>query len=398
MKAPHLSLTTNAFLLLMLMLVSSCRSPQKMLESGDYDRAVEFAVKKLEGKSKKKEKFVRALEEAFEKATKRDMRAIASLKSEGAPHTWHRIYDIYREIELRQELVEPLLPLIGKAGYHATFKFVKVDAPIREAKSRASEYYYAKGETYLEDAKRGDKTAARKAFNYFNKINQFYPDFRDKEQLTFEARQLGITRYLFKMANDAPVVLPSSFEAELLRISVRDMNSIWNEFDMKPVEGVRYDYDIIMRLTDIEVSPEILKERAYVDHKEIEDGFEYILDDNGNVLKDTLGNDITIPRKVFIYANVIEVYQNKFARVGGRLEVFSRANKDLIDTRPIRVETIFENYASTFTGDRRALSRDSKNHLGNSPQPFPLDDDLLLQAAERLKPIVKEEASRFMLL
>ena len=398
MKALHVKLTSTTSLFLMLFLISSCRSPQKMVESGDYDRAIEYAVQKLEGKSKKKEKFVHALEEGFRKATRRDMRDIAALKNDGAAHSWQKIYSIYRDIELRQELVEPLLPLIGKAGYHATFKFVKVDEPIKEAKHRSSEYYYSKGEDYLKDARLGDKNAARKAYNAFNKINQFYPDFRNKEKLTLEARHLGTTRYLFKMANDARVTLPTSFEQELLRISVRDMNSVWNEFDMKPVEGVIYDYDILMRLTNIEVSPEILKERAYVDHKEIEDGFEYVLDNNGNVLKDTSGNDVTVPRKVFIYANVIEVYQNKFARVGGRLEVFDRDNKSLIDTRPITVETIFENYASTFTGDRRALSRDSKNRLGNSPQPFPHDDDLLLEAAERLKPIVKEEASRFLLL
>ncbi len=398
MKALHSKLTSGAILLLVLLFASSCRSPQKMIDSGDYDRAVEFAVKKLEGKSKKKEKFVRALEEAFEKATKRDMRDIAALKNDGDPRNWQRIYNTYRDIEIRQTMVEPLLPLIGKAGYHANFKFVKVNERIKEAKVKSSEYYYAKGESYLNDARLGDKAAARKAFATFNKIDQFYPDFRDKERLTAEARDLGTTRFLFKMANDAQVTLPTRFEQELLRISVRDMNSIWNQFDMKPVDGVVYDYDILMRLTDIEVSPEILKERAYVDHKEIEDGFEYVLDSNGNVLKDTLGNDVTVLRTTYIYANVIEIYQNKFARVGGRLEVLDRDNKSLIDTRPITVETVFENYASTFTGDRRALSRDSKNRLGNSPQPFPHDDDLLLQAAERLKPIVKAEASRFRLL
>ena len=44
-----------------------------------------------------------------------------------------------------------------------------------------------------------------------------------------------------------------------------------------------------MRLTNIEVSPEQIKEREYEDTKEIEDGFEYVLDGNGNVAKDSSG-------------------------------------------------------------------------------------------------------------
>ena len=52
-------------------------------------------------------------------------------------------------------------------------------------------------------------------------------------------------------------------------------------------------------------------------------------------------------------------------------------------------DAVFENYASTFRGDRRALSEDACRYLGNRPQPFPTDEALLLTAMEQLKPVIK---------
>ncbi len=63
----------------------------------------------------------------------------------------------------------------------------------------------------------------------------------------------------------------------------------------------------------------------------------------------------------------------------------------MIRSTPINVEAVFENYASTYTGDRRALSSYSRNKCDAQPIPFPHDDELLMEAAEEMKPIVKEE-------
>ena len=112
---------------LLLFVLSSCTSPQKLVESGNYDDAVYLAVKRLSGKKNKKEKYVLALEEAFQKATVRDMRLAERLKREGLPENWPKINDAYRRIRNRQERVAPLLPLISKEGIRADFRFVKVD-------------------------------------------------------------------------------------------------------------------------------------------------------------------------------------------------------------------------------------------------------------------------------
>ena len=141
---------------------SSCKNTQKLIERGDYDEAIRYATKKLSGKKRKKEKHVRALEKAFEKATRRDMQRIAKLeKRKGSEE---RIVDIYRHIRKRQEMVSPLLPLLSKKGYHADFQFVKVDELETAAINRAVVALYETAQNDLENAERGNKMAARDAF------------------------------------------------------------------------------------------------------------------------------------------------------------------------------------------------------------------------------------------
>ena len=144
-----------------------------------------------------------------------------------------------------------------------------------------------------------------------------------------------------------------------------------------------------MKVTNLEVGPQVVKEREFEEVKEIEEGFDYVLDSRGNVLKDSLGNDVKVPRKVLIRARVFETFQTKVASIDGRLEFYDARNGNLIDSKPLAADAVFENYASTFRGDKRALSEEACRYLGNRPQPFPSDEALLLTAMERLKPVIK---------
>ena len=51
----------------------------------------------------------------------------------------------------------------------------------------------------------------------------------------------------------------------------------------------------------------------YKGEKNIKDGFTYVLDTNGNVMKDSLGNDIKVDKIVKISAKKIEFEQTKSA-------------------------------------------------------------------------------------
>ena len=375
-------------------LLFSCANPVKLLEKGRFDEAVYLSVKKLSGKKKKKVKYVQALENAFSRATYADMRSIETLKKEEREENWVKINEIHRRIQLRQEAIEPLLPLIAENGVKANFRFVKIEDLEIESKKKAAEYYYLEGKRKLAMAENGDKTAAREAYNEFENIGRYYNDYRDERKLMDKAIALGTVYVLFKMENHSDAILPGDFERELKKMSVAELDRTWRTIHLNPESGLDYDFTVTMRLREIDSSPNLIKEREYVDDKTIEDGWEYVLDSNGNVVKDSSGNDIKIPKKVLIKARVFETYQHKAAHVGGDLEFFDNRTKELVHSDYMAVDAVFENFAAKFDGDKRALTEDSKKKIGNQPVPFPSSESLLLQAASLLKPKIKEKIDR----
>jgi hypothetical protein len=377
-----------------LLVLSACSRPEKLLERGQYEDAISASIRKLSGKKNKKVKHVKALEEAFQRATSADMREIAVLEKENRAENWVEINRIHRRIQMRQQMIEPLLPLYAKDGYKAEFKFVRIEDLELESKKKAADFYYSEGKKLLADAERGDKAAARKAYENFEDIQRYYKSYKDEDKLMLRAKDLGTVYVLFKMENDSRTILPKDFEREIKRISVKDLDAAWKTVHLNPEGNYKYDYTVTMRLTDIAVSADLVKEREYVDDKTIEDGWEYVLDNKGNVRKDSAGNDIKIPKKVLIKARVFETLQRKEAHVGGMLEFYDNTDREIVQTEPLAVDAIFENFAARYDGDKRALTEDSKKKIGNQPRPFPTSESLVLQAANLLKPIIKDKIAR----
>lgn len=376
------------FLLLLAAIFSlqSCVSAEKLVESGRYDEAIQLAQRRLTGQQRKNPKLVRAAEEAFAKIQVRELREIDRLKYAKQPENWGRINELYRNIRRRQNAIEPLLPLVDKHGYAANFNFVDTRAGENESRQKAAAFHYDEGQVLLAEARRGDKRAARQAYDEFREAEKYYRRYRDANQMMQEAHNLGITHILIDVENRAPVIVPRDFDQRLRQVQLANMNSFWQQYHVRPSSQYDYDFKINLRINNIFVSPERISERSYVDRKEIRDGWDYVLDDRGNVKKDSLGNDIKVERFVTIEAQILEVLQEKEANVNGEVEVVSLRTGRVIRRQPLSVSTRFENYASTFRGDRRALSTDSRHRIGNQPVPFPADEQLILQAADELKP------------
>lgn len=369
-----------------LMFAQGCASADKMLESGDYDGVIQLAQRKLTGKQKKNPKLVAAAEKAYARVMERDLAEVNRLKRSSNDSKWGRINSIYRTIRKRQEALAPLLPLTDKNGYTAYFETINVDELEDQSRQRAASYHYAEGEKLLTRAKRSnDKTEARRAYREFDEAQKYYRNYKNSNELKREAHRLGTSHILVQVENTAPVVVPASFERQLKQINTAELNSQWEQYHVNTSTGITYDYRIRFDIRQINISPERIREREYTDTKEIEDGFDYVLDDNGNVMKDSLGNDIKVTRHITIQAFVLEVLQQKEAEVRGVAEFFSLPDNRLIKSQPLNAVYIFENYASTFKGDERALSKDSKNRIGNRPVPFPSDEALIIETTEELK-------------
>ncbi len=379
-------------LFLIAFLLTSCQTAKKYVESGNYDDAIDLCLRKLRGKDNKKNEYVQGLELAFKKAQSRDLATISALKAESRPELWERIHDIHLDIRARQNKVNPLLPLVSKKGYKARFEFVDIGRLEIESRGKAAEYLYDQAVTSLGQGERGDKLAARKAYQYLRDLEtRYYRDYRDKNDMMAKARDLGTSFVLFEVKNESGKILPRDFSERLLAMSKQELDTEWKEFFFDAKPGEQFDYKAVFKIRDISISPERVSERAYTEEKTIEDGWDYVLDQRGNVMKDTLGNDIKKTRYTTIRAHVLEVHQTKAARLAGYVEIFDLNRNTSVDSRDLGTEIQFEHFAATFKGDDRALSQDSRNCIGSSPVPFPRDEAMLVQAAERLKPGLRNE-------
>jgi hypothetical protein len=370
----------------------SCTSIEKLVETGQYDKAIYYATNKLSGAKVNKVEYVKGLETAFKKATEKDMTYIDKLKNEGNPESWETILSVYNIISDRQEQIRPLLPLTDENGKKANFLFVNTNDLEKEAKEQTINFLYTSAKDLLDEARNSkDRIPARKAYDALLRLKNYSARFLDVPQLEREARELGTTKILINVQNYSQSVLPVGLEDEILRLGFRDLDRDWQKFDAYPEKNRVYDLGITLILSNIQVSPGSVNEKSFIEKKEVPDGFQYALDEKGNVKKDTAGYDIKLPKTKWIEAQILEVFQSKSAGLSGRLEVMDLYTKGIKESRDINAVAIFENRAASFKGDEKALTEDTKKRLGNRPAVFPTDAALLLEAARKIRPLVISE-------
>jgi hypothetical protein len=386
------NIATPFFVFFLLMTFISCTSIEKLVDSGQYDKAIYFSTNKLSGAKVKKVEYVKGLETAFKKATDRDMAFVGKLKNEGNPESWETILSVYATISNRQESIRPLLPLTDENGKKANFLFVNTNDLEKEAKEQTINFLYSSAKDFLQEARSTkDRIPARKAYDALLRLKNYSSRFMDVPQLEREARELGTTKILVNVQNYSQAVFPAGLEDEILRLGFRDLDREWQKFDAYPERNREYDLGITLILSNVQVSPGAVSEKSFSEKKEIPDGFQYVLDEKGNVKKDTAGNDIKLPKNKVIEAQILEVFQSKSAGLSGRLEVIDLHTKGVRESRDINAVAFFENRAASFKGDERALTEDTKKRLGNRPAVFPTDAVLLLEAARKLRPLVISE-------
>lgn len=376
--------------LLSLLVLTSCANVDKMIDKGQYDQAIDKLVHRLAGKKNKKKDEVIALEYAFKKAQDRDLRTEKTLRDENIPENWTRVYNIHNQITSRQNKIEGLLPLETNDGYQATFNFVNIDEHKKESKRNTADFYYQSALSLIDESRRsGDKNAAREAYNYLNKIDGLFSQYKEKEQLKKDALNLSMENYLVKINNQTNQIIPADVEAELLKWSVDGLNSKFKNFDVKANPALNYDHYILLNLTQMEFSPEREKTRIYDDVNEITTE-EVVKDRNGKPRRDTLGKEIKEKVVTRYVATIEEISQLKSVLVGGRLEFINVRSTDIEFTKSLQVEGVFENkMARLIKGDRSYVTDECERKLKGRLVAFPSNETILLDAVEKLKSQVK---------
>ncbi|ALJ04299.1 hypothetical protein APS56_03705 [Pseudalgibacter alginicilyticus] len=372
-----------AVVVFLLISCSTRKQIEKSVRVGNYDQAITYSIDKLKTNKDKKSKtdFIVMLEEAFNKATARDLSHIDFLKKDNNPENYIRIYDAYIDLKNRQERIMPLLPLYIN-DREINLNFNNYDNQIINSKNNAAEQIY-KNATKLLNA--SNKLDYRIAYDYLRDIEDINPNYKDVRELIDIAHQKGTDFVLVNMINDSDKIIPVRLENDLLNFSSYGLNNFWAVYHGTPKEKIDYDFNMRVYLRNINISPEQIKERQIIKEKQIADGKTNLLDERGNTVKDSLGNNIQIDYMKTVRCEYYEFKQFKSTQVVGNVEYVNLKSKQLIDAFPITSEFVFEHIYATSQGDRRALETSLIPFLEKRAVPFPTEEQMIYDTGENLK-------------
>ncbi|WP_136481270.1 hypothetical protein [Cognatitamlana onchidii] len=362
---------------------STRKQVEKAVNTGNYDQAINTALRKLRTNKDKKRNadYVAMLQEAYKKAVNRDLGTINHLKKDNNPETLTEVYELYSGLNRRQEKIKPILPLYLN-GRKVSFHFENYTDDYLNARNEASDYLYEKGLALLEN---DDKQAIRDAYNTLDYLQQINPNYENTPELLAEAHQRGMDYILVSINNETEQVIPERLEDDLLSLDTYGLNKFWSTYHVNRVSDLPYDYALQLNLKQINISPEQIKEREFVREKEIVDGWQYVLDSSGNVAKDSLGNDIKVDKLVTVQCRYFETIQTKTSQVIGDVVYKDLRSQQILNKFPIDSQFVFEYIYATSQGDRRALLPRDIDFLEHRRVPFPNNEQMVYDTGEDLK-------------
>lgn len=376
-----------------LILLAACggvKKTQEALNSGNYVSAMNKAIKNLaENKTKKgHQAYVVMLEDAFAKHVQREEEQIAFLVQDGNPANLETIYNKFLQLKQLQQRIRPLLPLsIYEEGRDARFSFANYDSDILATKTNLSDYLYSNANSLLVTAR--EKADYRAVYNELKYLQDINPGYKETVAKMDETYAKGLEYVRVEIGNETEQIIPERLETELLDFNAFGINNFWTEYHTNPLEDVKYDYALNLNFREINISPEQINEKQIIKEKQIKDGYEYLLDSEGNAVKDSLGNRIKVDRLRTVRCNFYQFTQFKSAQIGAKVSLTDLSNGQEVHSYPLASEFIFEHIYANYKGDKRALETDLISLLNVRAVPFPTNEQMVYDAGEDLKARLK---------
>ena len=376
-----LLLLTAAFLL------GGCGSTTKKMQQGNYDAVIDKTTKKLIRKPDAED--AAEMDRAYRLANERDMERIRYLVAENNPDNYDEVFHRYNMLKERQRRVRTVTPL-EVDGKRYEYDYVDYNAEMIAAKKKAADFFFSNGKGLLENALQ--KNDYRDAYYQLIKAKDYSGgQFESIDEMIYEARMKGISRVIVEVANRTPLKIPQQVLEDLTAFDTQGLGNEWVEYHFKHVdEDASYDYSVLVKLLTIGVSPDEVKDNDEIFEKKIEDGFDYALDGNGNVMKDTAGNDIKIIKYKQITCTLIETQQFKSVEIKGEVEIYSSNPDRLIQKTPFGANNTFEHSSARAVGDLEALTEEALQKTKQEKIPFPTDVDMVMTCTETIKPAIRD--------
>ncbi|KAA2242524.1 hypothetical protein F0L74_08275 [Chitinophaga agrisoli] len=360
--------------IILLFLISSCKSGEKLYNKGRYDDAVEAFVKKLQRRPQDATS-LELLPKAYEQSQIQHENKVNGYLASNDPLKWE---SVRREYGAMQKLYKAIQ---ASPAALAVVKPKDYRSELTGARENAAEVRYDRGMELLE---KGDKMSARQAYQEFAATLKMVKNYRDAQQRMDEAFQLGTINVLIsQIAVRSPYFQFSAdqFRAELIQnLQTRNINSFvkFNDERIASAQQIRPDEYLEMQFYDFEVG------QTYVDRsqrdvsREIED----------RPLKDTSGK--LIKRYMTVKATIYIVKKTVISRGLLDYRITDVNNNQVLRQDRIPGSYTWVNQVGSYRGDERALSDEDKRQMGGVDMAPPPPQELFLAFT---KPIYDQLAS-----
>ncbi len=374
-------------LLFLTIIIASCgvKQTQSMLSNGDYDGAIYSAIDALRSNknAKGKQDYVYLLEEAFAKAKQRDLETLNLLSKEKSPANYEKIYNLYTQLNSRQERIKPILPLqLLKEGRNAIFPMDDYSDDLVNSKSNLSGFLYANAKKLMTSKNKLDFRQAFDDLTYLEKLN---PNYKDVRTLMDDAQFKGTDFVHVYTKNETNMVIPVKLQDDLLDFSTYGINDKWTVYHNNKQKNISYDFAMMVNFRAIAISPEQIKEKQFIKEKQIKDGVKNLVDANGNIVKDSLGKPIKVDNMKSITVSIYEFTQFKSCKVTAKVDYINLKTNQLLDAYPVTSEFIFSYIYANYNGDKRAVEETYYQYFDRRAVPFPSNEQMVYDTGEDLK-------------
>jgi hypothetical protein len=375
MRTPlkYLALSSIIFIL------SCSRSGSKALEKGNYYEAVLQSVDKLR-KDSDNSKASDVLVNAYRNAQEEFTRDIARTRNVNQQFRWEAILEYYNKLNRMQEVIERCTACRRIVSPQTYFQETE------EARESAADERYVLGDDIL-SRKKISKLDARVAFDHFEQITIFAPNYKDARNRMDEALDLGSVHVILEQPKVNSRLYQYSNEyfqekvEEFLRTN-RRINKFIRFYSPKEAKTVRLKPDQVVRLEIIDFVV----------------GETNVSTDRQNVMsRDSVktGEATVNGKKVPVYDKVTAtiIKSRKVVRSRGLLsmEIFDYQTNKTLSREEIPGEFTWVNEWASFNGDERALTTSELNMTRNREQLPPPPQQLFIEFS---KPIYDQVTSR----
>jgi len=352
------------------------QSPQKLIEKGEYDKAIESCVAKLEkGKGKKTELYAN-LKVAYETADQADNDKIVKLKSSKLPEIWFDVFTIYFGMQKRSQEVLRIGEQLKQDQVNIVIHDYSED--LEASRQKAVSYQYAYASNLL---KTGSQDDALQAYLELLKITKLVNEYKDVELLMRQSLGAGSKMALLEINNRSDVMLSPDFLSELKNIGLNYRERQFLNYTAKSEQGEKYPLLLSIDINKVTVTPGTVSEKEFTaSHKDPES-----LD---GAYKDEAERAEARKHPDYNKCKIKEIHQIKSAVMEGTLKYIDGNSGMVLYVVPITARSLFENKTATAEGDLFACPPEIYKLLDKPKKKVPKNTEMIYNAGQEFKVLV----------